>query len=84
MNHYATAIRIIAYKNINWHDLVTEIAIHNPATVAAAYARLSPGPSLETRCKQLMLSNEKIKAIKLWREETGVGLGDAKNAVEAL
>jgi ribosomal protein L7/L12 len=84
MNHYATAIRIIANKNINWHDLVTEIAIHNPAAVTAAYARLNPGPSLETRCKQLMLSNEKIKAIKLWREETGVSLGDAKNAVEAL
>ena len=31
-----------------------------------------------------MLSNEKIKAIKLWCEETGAGLGDAKDAVEAL
>jgi ribosomal protein L7/L12 len=84
MNHYATAIKIIANKNINWHDLVVEIAIHNPSAVTAAYARLNPGPSLETRCKQLMLVNEKIKAIKLWREETGATIGIAKDAVEAL
>jgi ribosomal protein L7/L12 len=84
MNHYAAAIRIISDEIVDWRGLVIKIAIHNPAAVTAAYARLNPGPSLETRCRQLMLSDEKIKAIKLWREETGVNLLDAKNAVEAL
>ena len=84
MNHYAAAIRIIGKKNVDWHGLITEIAIANPSAVTAAYARLNPGPTLEARCKALMLANEKIKAIKLWREETGAGLADAKAAVEAL
>jgi ribosomal protein L7/L12 len=84
MNYYAKAIRILAKSNVSSHDLITEIAIHNPSVVVAAYERLNPGPSLETRCKTLMAHNEKIKAIKLWREETGTSLGDAKAAVEAL
>jgi ribosomal protein L7/L12 len=89
MNHYAAAIRIISDEIVDWRGLVIKIAIHNPAAVTAACARLYPGrqypgPSLEIRCKQLMLSNEKIKAMKLWREETGANLLGAKNAVEAL
>lgn len=84
MNHYSAAIKIINNKNIDWHDLVVEIATHNPSAVVAAYARLNPGPSLETRCKMLVLANEKIKALKLWREETGASLHDAKNAIENL
>ena len=85
MNHYAAAIKIFSDEIVNWRGLVIEIAIHNPAAVTAAYARLNPGPSLETRCKQLMLSDQKIEAVKLWRQEKpGTSLGDAKNAVEAL
>jgi ribosomal protein L7/L12 len=84
MNHYAAALRIISDEIVDWRGLVIKIAIHNPAAVTAAYARLNPGPSLEARCKQLMVSDEKIKAIKLWREETGVSIGDAIKALEAL
>jgi ribosomal protein L7/L12 len=84
MNHYSAAIKIITDKSIDWHDLIVEIATHNPSAVVAAHARLNPNTSLETRCKRLMLANEKIKAIKLWREETGASLLDAKNAIGNL
>ena len=33
---------------------------------------------------ELLRAGQKIRAIKLYRERTGVGLADAKNAVEAL
>ncbi|NJK43870.1 MAG: hypothetical protein HC933_05910 [Pleurocapsa sp. SU_196_0] len=33
---------------------------------------------------ELIRSNQKIEAIKLYREQTGLGLKEAKDAVEAL
>ncbi len=36
------------------------------------------------RIRQLILANHKIEAIKLYRETRGVGLKEAKDAVEAL
>ena len=41
-------------------------------------------PAFVTKCRLLLNSGDKIKAIKLWRGETGAGLKDAKEAVEAL
>jgi ribosomal protein L7/L12 len=84
MNYYAKAIGILLDPKVGAETLLAEITKYNPSEVVAAYERLNPGPSLETRCKALMLANEKIKAIKLWREEAGGSLGDAKAAVEAL
>ena len=84
MNHYAAAIDILSAHQTDWFRLVAEIAKHNPEAVTAAHARLNPGLPLEARCKALMFANEKIKAIKLWQEETGACLGDARKAVEAL
>ena len=39
---------------------------------------------LEEEIRQLLSSGNKIAAIKRYREETGVGLAEAKSAVEAL
>jgi hypothetical protein len=45
----------------------------------------APDPSsLEGQVLALMQGQQKIKAIKLYREQTGVGLKQAKDAVEAL
>lgn len=44
------------------------------------------GPQLsaiEAEIDQLLKSGQKIAAIKRWREHTGVGLKEAKDAVEA-
>jgi ribosomal protein L7/L12 len=39
---------------------------------------------LEQRVRSLLLRRQKIQAIKLFREHTGVGLKEAKDAVERL
>ncbi len=41
-------------------------------------------PSFESELKELIARGEKSQAIKLYRERTGVGLKEAKEAVEAL
>jgi len=46
----------------------------------AARAQASP----EDRIAQLARSGEKIMAIKLYREHTGVSLADAKDAIDAI
>jgi ribosomal protein L7/L12 len=43
-----------------------------------------PAHSLDGRVLALMREGRKIEAIKLYRDLTGAGLGEAKNAVEAL
>ena len=41
-------------------------------------------PELERRVLELMVAGRKIEAINVYREETGCGLREAKNAVEAM
>lgn len=43
-----------------------------------------PAENLEQRVGALLAQGKKIEAIKIYREETGAGLADAKQAVEAL
>jgi len=40
--------------------------------------------SVENEIRKLLASGRKIEAIKRYREETGVGLAEAKDAVESL
>ncbi len=39
---------------------------------------------LEREARELLSQGKKIQAIKIWRERTGAGLKEAKQAVEAL
>jgi ribosomal protein L7/L12 len=41
-------------------------------------------PELVLEARQLVANGKKIEAIKRWREATGMGLKEAKDAVEAL
>ena len=43
-----------------------------------------PTPELAAEARALVASGKKIEAIKRWREATGLGLKEAKDAVEAL
>ena len=47
-------------------------------------AATPPSTDLEDEARELLRSGRKIQAIKLWRERTGMGLKEAKEAVEAL
>jgi ribosomal protein L7/L12 len=57
------------------------------STSTDAGQRTEPSPepeSLEAQVLALMGSSKKIEAIKLYRQQTGCGLKEAKDAVEAL
>jgi ribosomal protein L7/L12 len=41
-------------------------------------------PPFDQRIRQLLIDGRKIEAVKLYREQTGAGLAEAKEAVEAI
>lgn len=45
---------------------------------------LDPKQGVDVKIMELMKSGQKIQAIKLYREQTGVGLKEAKDYVEGL
>lgn len=64
-------------------------AIGPPARTLPTLRRSDPGNTFvlgppNQRITELMRQGRKIEAIKLYREQTGVGLAQAKEAVEAL
>jgi large subunit ribosomal protein L7/L12 len=54
------------------------------ATPAAAPDRQAPEPSWMAEVRALVARDSKIEAIKLYRERTGLGLKEAKDAIDAL
>ena len=49
-----------------------------------AHLGLDPYPGVNPEVAKLMNAGQKIQAIKLYREQTGVGLKEAKEYVESL
>jgi ribosomal protein L7/L12 len=45
---------------------------------------LDPNQGVDEKIMELMKAGQKIEAIKLYREQTGVGLKEAKDYVESL
>ena len=45
---------------------------------------IDPNRGVDEKIMELMKSSQKIEAIKLYREQTGVGLKEAKDYVESL
>ena len=83
-NYYAQAIQVLANDKTDFRALVYEIAKENPEAVRKAAERLNPSFGWQKTCASLMASDLKVAAIKHCREATGLGLKDAKDAVEAL
>jgi ribosomal protein L7/L12 len=83
-NYYAQAIQVLADSKTDFRALAYEIAKSNPKAVASAAARLSVGFGWQGPCLKLMQANQKVEAIKLCRNMTGMGIMEAKDAVEAL
>jgi large subunit ribosomal protein L7/L12 len=59
-------------------------ALKATRSLPAGVIRPSAGPEFEAEVLNLVASGRKIEAIKVYRERTGVGLKEAKDAVEAL
>ena len=62
---------------------VEEMA-QNESTKPPDDMRDMDNPVLESRIKSLLSRNRKVDAVKIYREEYGVGLKDAKEAVEMI
>jgi large subunit ribosomal protein L7/L12 len=61
-----------------------QLQLANAAPAAAATAAPVAGTEWMTDVRRLKESGNLIQAIKLYRESTGLGLKEAKDAVEAL
>ena len=83
-NYYAQAIQALADSKTDFRALAYEVAKANPKAIAKAAERLEVGFGWQRECASLMASDLKIRAIKRCRELTGMGLKEAKDAVEAL
>jgi ribosomal protein L7/L12 len=80
MNYYAEAVEMCSEEQ-NWKKVVIDIAKKHPKCVVEAIA----GSTWKVEARKLYLEQgEKIKAIKHCRAMTGMGLKEAKEAVEAL
>jgi large subunit ribosomal protein L7/L12 len=61
-----------------------QLQLANAVPAGQAAAAPAPGTEWMTEVRRLKQSGNAIQAIKLYRENTGLGLKEAKDAVEAL
>jgi ribosomal protein L7/L12 len=80
-NFYAEAIAIITDDSTNFKKLLIEVAKFNPEVLVAA--KEGQGWQAEVRAI-LKNGGGKIDAIKACRNASGLGLKEAKDAVETL
>ena len=86
-NIYADAIYEFEKNRFSHREVVITIIAHNPSAYLAAVERIQKNSSdiaWKDECLDLMRSGLKIEAIKRCREVTGLGLHEAKKAVEEL
>ena len=79
MNYYAEAINIIMSNRNDWQEIVVRIAQKHPKMVVEAAKE-----DWKKEAEAIYRGGDKIGAIKLWRTMTGLGLKEAKDAVESL
>ena len=81
-NWYSEVIDILD-KEGNFFQICREIAKKHPKMVVEAANKVS-GKSWQQECKDIRDSQGLIYAIKFCRSVTGMGLKEAKEAIEAL
>ena len=79
MNYYAEAINIIMSNRNDWQEIVVRIAQKHPKMVVEAAKK-----DWKKEAEAIYRGGDKIGAIKLWRAMTGLGIKEAKDAVESL
>lgn len=84
---YAEAITELEKGQFSANEVLFEIARKTPGAYVAAVKRLRDREAhkeWKRECINLMRSGQKIDAIKACRAATGMGLKEAKDAVESL
>lgn len=82
--NYKKAIDILNRDDLDWKSVVIEIAKSSPAHVVKAVGEVDH-PNLVEECRCIYLEQDrKIEAIKLYRQQTGADLKEAKEFIESL
>lgn len=82
-NWYSDVIDVLNNEHKDFRALVIEIAKRHPKAVVMADRAIN-GPPWQEKCRRLCSEGKKIEAVKLCRNSTGMGLKEAKEAVEGL
>ncbi len=86
MNYYPKAIEIITDSSgFTNKALLIEVAKHNPCAIVRANEAILKRKNKSSwieKVRPVVANGRKIEAIKLCRELTGLGLKEAKGAVE--
>jgi len=89
MNYYTKAINYLQ-QDLDWRSLCFELASGYPKAFCDAVDKVSSLPLTPTALSMEIaktldgLINNKIKAIKRYRELTGCGLAESKDEVEKI
>lgn len=83
MNYYKEAIAILM-SDIDFKNICVELAKTNPSAFVKAAKLINPTINIDAELLELCRKNKKIAAIKLYREEKGADIKEAKNYVENL
>lgn len=84
MNWYPKAIEALSTIDADAaRGVLFRIAARHPKVIVDA-CESADAKNLRETCKSLMQSGQMVQAVKLWRNYTGAGLKEAKDAVEAL
>ena len=85
-NYPKDAIDVLAWSGMDAMAMLRQIAKDRPAALVKAAMALGykPPVNLQTKVLKLMADGYKIDAIKLVRNETSMGLAEAKEYVEKL
>jgi ribosomal protein L7/L12 len=78
------AVIDIVSSDLDWKQIVVDIAKEHPQSVVDAAAKQRPGFGWRSHCKKLVLNGRNIEAVHYCRNATGMGLKEAQGAVEAL
>ncbi|CAB4192179.1 hypothetical protein UFOVP1244_6 [uncultured Caudovirales phage] len=87
-NNYKSAIELLAKCDLDYRQIVYRIAWSNPKVLVNAIEGSIPpireSRKLEDEVVSLLQIGKKINAVKLWRDHTGDGLKESKDAVESI
>ena len=82
--NFKEVIDVLVSSEIDWKQLVVDIAKDHPASVVVAAGKQIKIFGWKEECRALVWNGQKIEAIKACRAATGMSLKESKDAVEAL
>ena len=86
VNYHKKALEILVNVHVDHEPMLRWIAVHNPAAFVAAFeaTRANVDPHEDHEFRRYIAEGRKLHAIKRWRQMTGDGLVESKDAVESF